>query len=145
MATAGIIGRAQFEVTKMVCPKRGFDNPQSFAFCGHSGTSTTLTIPIREATDSQLARAERRQLSIMFSDLVGSTTLSGQLDPEELSEVTRDYRFSLCRSHSAVTNRMLRLASRSLTSRCLAQVSALALDQTDGQLRASFRSRPRIY
>jgi class 3 adenylate cyclase/predicted ATPase len=79
----------------MVCSKCGFDNPQSFAFCGHCGTSTTLTIPVREVTDSQLARAERRQLSVMFCDMVGSTTLSGQLDPEELSEVTRAYH-SLC-------------------------------------------------
>jgi hypothetical protein len=124
----------------MVCPKCGFDNPQSFAFCGRCGISTTLTIPVREAKDGQLARAERRQLSVMFCDLVGSTTLSGQLDPEELSDITRDYRFSLRRSHRAVTSRTLRLASRSLTSRCLAQVSALAFDQTDNQLRGPLRS-----
>jgi class 3 adenylate cyclase/predicted ATPase len=79
----------------MVCPKCGIDNPQSFAFCGHCGTSTTLTIPAGEATGGQSARAERRQLSVMFCDLVGSTTLSGQLDPEELSDVTRAYH-SLC-------------------------------------------------
>jgi class 3 adenylate cyclase/tetratricopeptide (TPR) repeat protein len=36
-------------------------------------------------------RAERRQLTIMFVDLVGSTALSGRLDPEELSQLLRDY------------------------------------------------------
>src|SRR5262249_20493609 len=35
--------------------------------------------------------AERRQLTVMFCDLVGSTTLSEQLDPEELREVVRAY------------------------------------------------------
>ena len=35
--------------------------------------------------------AERRQLTVMFVDLVGSTALSGQLDPEEMAEVIRKY------------------------------------------------------
>ena len=35
--------------------------------------------------------AERRQLTVMFCDLVGSTALSGQLDPEDLREVVRAY------------------------------------------------------
>jgi class 3 adenylate cyclase len=37
------------------------------------------------------AAAERRQLTVMFCDLVGSTTLSEQLDPEEYREVVRRY------------------------------------------------------
>ncbi len=35
--------------------------------------------------------AERRQLTVMFCDLVGSTQLSEQLDPEDYSEVVRAY------------------------------------------------------
>ena len=35
---------------------------------------------------------ERRQLTVMFCDLVGSTELAQHLDPEELSEVLRAYR-----------------------------------------------------
>src|SRR6266536_115472 len=35
--------------------------------------------------------AERRQLTVMFCDLVDSTALSGQLDPEDLREVVRGY------------------------------------------------------
>ena len=35
--------------------------------------------------------AERRQLTIMFVDLVGSTALSSRLDPEDLREVMRTY------------------------------------------------------
>ena len=37
------------------------------------------------------AEAERRQLTVLFCDLVGSTELSGRLDPEDLSEVMRAY------------------------------------------------------
>jgi class 3 adenylate cyclase len=35
--------------------------------------------------------AERRPLSVMFCDLVGSTALSSRLDPEDLREVIRSY------------------------------------------------------
>ena len=36
-------------------------------------------------------RAERRQVTVMFSDLVGSTALSAQMDPEDLREVISAY------------------------------------------------------
>jgi class 3 adenylate cyclase/predicted ATPase len=35
--------------------------------------------------------AERRQLTVMFADLVGSTELSQQLDPEDLRDINRAY------------------------------------------------------
>ena len=48
-----------------------------------------------QATSSPVAphtpEAERRQLTVMFVDLVGSTSLSGQLDPEDLRQVVRAY------------------------------------------------------
>lgn len=37
------------------------------------------------------AEAERRQLTVLFCDLVGSTPLSGRLDPEDLRAVVRAY------------------------------------------------------
>lgn len=40
---------------------------------------------------STTGEAERRQLTVMFCDLVGSTELSQQLDPEDLREVNRAY------------------------------------------------------
>jgi class 3 adenylate cyclase/predicted ATPase len=49
----------------------------------------TQTLDARRQTLD--AVAERRQLTVMFCDLVGSTALSVQLDPEELREVVRDY------------------------------------------------------
>jgi class 3 adenylate cyclase len=35
--------------------------------------------------------AERRQLTVMFCDLVGSTTLSARLDPEDMREIIGAY------------------------------------------------------
>ena len=43
--------------------------------------------PVARAATS----AERRQLTVMFCDLVGSTALSTQLDPEDLREVIAAY------------------------------------------------------
>src|SRR5207247_4919677 len=40
---------------------------------------------------SQSADAERRQLTVLFCDLVDSTRLASQLDPEDLREVVRAY------------------------------------------------------
>jgi class 3 adenylate cyclase len=39
-----------------------------------------------------LDAAERRQVTVMFSDLVGSTALSARMDPEDLREVMSAYR-----------------------------------------------------
>src|SRR5215510_5493174 len=47
--------------------------------------------PRRQALDSARPEAERRQLTVMFCDLVGSTALSERLDPEELREVVHAY------------------------------------------------------
>jgi class 3 adenylate cyclase len=49
-----------------------------------------------ESTDGALvaagaATAERRQVTVMFSDLVGSTALSARMDPEDLREVISAY------------------------------------------------------
>jgi class 3 adenylate cyclase len=39
--------------------------------------------------------AERRQVTVMFSDLVGSTALSGRMDPEDLREIISAYQRSV--------------------------------------------------
>src|SRR5215475_7076697 len=41
--------------------------------------------------EHRVPEAERRQLTVMFCDLVDSTRLSSQLDPEEYREVVREY------------------------------------------------------
>ena len=40
---------------------------------------------------AKMDMAERRQVTVMFSDLVGSTALSGRMDPEDLREVISAY------------------------------------------------------
>ncbi len=52
--------------------------------------------PSEEATSSDVlssgrGEAERRQLTVMFCDLVGSTALSTRLDPEDLRDVLQAY------------------------------------------------------
>jgi hypothetical protein len=49
--------------------------------------TTTSTAPSASPED----RAERRQVTVMFSDLVGSTALSARMDPEDLREVISSY------------------------------------------------------
>ncbi|MEO7338874.1 MAG: adenylate/guanylate cyclase domain-containing protein [Caldimonas sp.] len=42
--------------------------------------------------------AERRQLTVMFCDMVGSTQLSGRLDPEDLQHVIRSFHAAAARA-----------------------------------------------
>jgi class 3 adenylate cyclase len=46
--------------------------------------------------------AERRQLTVLFCDLVGSTALAGRLDPEDLGSVIRAYQRLLHRGRRAL-------------------------------------------
>ena len=52
---------------------------------------TTQQPAVQEQQSPQAPEAERRQLTVMFCDLVDSTKLSSQLDPEEYREVVRAY------------------------------------------------------
>jgi len=90
------------------CPKCGFENLSRFKFCGECGAPLTgqgassYPAQVDERGDDPEGRvsparpfprrretpeAERRQLTVLFCDLVDSTLLSTQLDPEELREV----------------------------------------------------------
>src|ERR1700730_16234746 len=48
-----------------------------------------VTLPATDRTAKDTA--ERRQVTVMFSDLVGSTALSARMDPEDLREVIATY------------------------------------------------------
>jgi len=86
------------------CPACGTENRAGAKFCNECAAPLTgqTPAPTPTQTDRQLDKqedqpgreapeAERRQLTVMFCDLVGSTALSEQLDPEELREVVRKY------------------------------------------------------
>lgn len=54
-------------------------------------SSWSVLSPKPSILNPQRLSGERRQLTVMFCDLVGSTALSEQLDPEEYREVVRAY------------------------------------------------------
>jgi len=67
------------------------------ALCEKSPLAGEKTAPITPATPKEViagstsSSAERRQLTVIFCDLVGSTALSARLDPEDLREVIGAY------------------------------------------------------
>jgi len=68
--------------------KRGNGESEKSSLASKEQSPALSTQPLTPSTQSP---AERRQLTVMFCDLVGSTALSAQLDPEELREVVRAY------------------------------------------------------
>jgi class 3 adenylate cyclase len=58
---------------------------------GAQGLSSDLKTAPAAPSASPEDRAERRQVTVMFSDLVGSTALSARMDPEDLREVISAY------------------------------------------------------
>src|SRR5262249_42664617 len=66
-----------------------FANTREAAFCGKCAAPLARTPG--SGPDQPVREAERRQLTVMFCDLVSSTELSQRLDPEELREVVGAY------------------------------------------------------
>lgn len=78
----------------VLCPRCGAESPAGFRFCGHCGAALEEAEPgsgVHRAARSDEETAERRHLTVLFCDLVGSTALATSLDPEELREILREY------------------------------------------------------
>src|SRR5260221_11595207 len=78
------------------CRECAQSNAAGSTFCTNCGARLTrdgLTTPAAfgPAPPSPLDTAERRQVTVMFCDFVGSTALSARLDPEDLREVIAAY------------------------------------------------------
>ena len=58
---------------------------------GIAALSTAETPPAPTPVPITASDAERRQLTVMFCDLVGSTPLAARFDPEDLREVIGTY------------------------------------------------------
>jgi len=58
------------------CPQCGQANPDGFAFCGRCGASLGSTAPP--------AREERKVVTVLFCDIVGSTERAEHADPEDV-------------------------------------------------------------
>ena len=80
------------------CPKCGSENPPEASFCGDCGAG--LIVPAKAEADEharniivdrQAAQGERRHLTVLFCDLVGSTEMASHLDPEEWREIVAGY------------------------------------------------------
>src|SRR5262249_33409095 len=104
------------------CPHCAAENEPSSKFCEDCGAALTGDLPSATAEDAPLARAEiqpatpavagaatvtvsatgeRRHLTVLFCDLVGSTEIAAQLDPEEWRAVVGAY-------HAAVAETITR-------------------------------------
>ncbi len=85
------------------CAACGHANAAGSRFCAQCGAKlgeaatdarpapAPAPVPAPPSVARAGAAAERRQLTVMFCDLVGSTALSTQLDPEDLGEVIAAY------------------------------------------------------
>ena len=84
------------------CLTCGAPHSPAQRFCSECGRHLAPSTPAPEEESSPSTKSvpgappvqhpgERRHLTVMFSDLVGSTSLSDRLDPEDLTQVVRGY------------------------------------------------------
>jgi hypothetical protein len=76
------------------CPKCGAENAPAAKFCGDCGAALSAPVqaPVAETGPVQPRdTGERRHLTVLFCDLVGSTAIAAQLDPEEWRETVAGY------------------------------------------------------
>jgi class 3 adenylate cyclase/predicted ATPase len=77
------------------CAQCGADNAPTAKFCGECGVPLNAPVgtPVSKRAPIQQGdvAGERRHLTVLFSDLVGSTEISARLDPEEFRELVADY------------------------------------------------------
>jgi class 3 adenylate cyclase/tetratricopeptide (TPR) repeat protein len=66
----------------MRCPACGFENSPGLKFCGECGARLPLAGPPREV---------RKTVTVLFSDVAGSTALGERLDPESLRALMSRY------------------------------------------------------
>jgi class 3 adenylate cyclase/tetratricopeptide (TPR) repeat protein len=83
------------------CAACGGANPHGSRFCGDCGVAAGSNAATAAEPPPLPPGPERRQLTVMFCDLVGSTALGARLDPEDLREVVAAY-------HRCVTAEVIR-------------------------------------
>src|SRR6516162_9031673 len=79
------------------CTACGAENPPGKKFCADCGAALSIRASrgpaeaVSPLPAAPMSSAERRQLSVLFCDLVGSTALAARLDPEDLREIIGVY------------------------------------------------------
>jgi class 3 adenylate cyclase len=77
------------------CGDCGFENQPGARFCGGCGRALGTAAPTAEPkAAAETAGGERRQVTVLFADLVGFTALSSSLDAEDLHDLME--RFFAC-------------------------------------------------
>jgi len=74
------------------CLACGTANPALNRFCGDCGSELRAGSPAVVPMTRDSRPIERRQLTVLFCDLVGSTALSARLDPEDFGAIIAGYR-----------------------------------------------------
>src|SRR3984893_14346039 len=86
------------------CARRGVENPADKKFCGDCGAdlsqptaaprsaeSAAAPLVVEHREPHEVPEGERRHLTVLFCDLVGSTEIASRLDPEEWREIVAGY------------------------------------------------------
>ena len=73
-------------VAEWICPACGASNISRARFCGECGASAAVAEPAPVAAP---VREERRQITVLFSDASGYTSMAEHLDPEVVRDVMR--------------------------------------------------------
>jgi len=74
------------------CLKCAFESPSEARFCSQCGAPLDSTAAqVRGDAELHEAAGERRHLTVLFCDLVGSTGIAAHLDPEEWRETVAAY------------------------------------------------------
>jgi class 3 adenylate cyclase len=78
----------------VACPKYGVRNQPEEKFCGECGAEIAEAAATKPSEVKPIAVSgggERRHLTVLFCDLVGSTEIATRLDPEEWRETVAAY------------------------------------------------------
>ena len=74
------------------CPQCATPNPSDYRFCHQCGERLrAASESVSDPVEGYAADGERRQLTVVFADLVGSTSLSSRIDAEDLKQLLSSY------------------------------------------------------
>src|SRR6202790_4485074 len=86
------------------CARCGVENPAGKKFCGDCGADLSqpplarrsaehaaAPVVVEHGKPHEVPEGERRHLTVLFCDLVGSTEIASHLDPEEWREIVSEY------------------------------------------------------
>jgi class 3 adenylate cyclase/tetratricopeptide (TPR) repeat protein len=73
---------------EVVCPQCGKTLPPVAKFCDGCGQSLSASASVVPHASVPSTDGERKQITVLFSDLSGYTAMAERLDPEEVKEIT---------------------------------------------------------